>query len=531
MAFKRKLTPRRKGGHKFVSKGRTHKESHVRRSNLDSMLMPKYKCRFDGNGINTAIWTSRKLLDDGAYAGTSGTTSNQVGNRMKSEGGDWDAFQCLPGRQCYMEFTCLPMFSPNDVDSSVSSLFGSKLYKGHEMNFGRLVAEAFKNNNIYMFEDNAYNSGISPDEGDMLYNLFTAGYYNFFAPGTTGQWNYRGRTYDQIMNTVVHYQGGKQTHRFTNQTSLPVYMEFVEYSPKDMMPMTVHVGDIDAANVASKQYAIPGLYETIMEDRWYQMVYHKRLNPDGGPGAVNGAIGDSSASNNNLDIRAGFNELDDKDFKLKGKMYLTEMRFNLGKPKRVRVDPGQTFTYELVMKPWSRSLRHMFRLMYLSLSMNHVNNAPINEWKRFGTNGPFFLHELVSKGLQVRCWGSTAYATTGTAAASYAGNGVNLRQFNSYANTEVNMGLIGGTDKDGITPNINGVKAVASHAVLMTHSVSEYHEVRVQPFFRSSNYVRYNTRANAYNPADLVLGDDMRTINPETLETDEVEGDGDDVMT
>lgn len=524
----KKLTARRKGETKFVSRGRSHKEHHVKARTLDSMLMPKYKMRFDGNGINTAIWHTAKDLNSGQTLSLSGQSGAVVttSNEQIIRGGDWNAFSCLPGRQCYMEFVALPLFNPNDTDTPVA-LKKSSNYCGLELNFGRLVNEAFKNNQTYMVDNAALSSGstVNADFED-LYNIFKLGFYSF--QDTVTDNTYRSKTYDQMMNTVIHYQGGKQVHKFTNTSSLPVYMEFREFTPKEMIPLSLHVSDIAGAGTSSNLWMFPGLYETIMEDREYQVAYNKRLFGGDAPATATQVGQDTTllsggvtyGPNNMYDYRAGFNELDDKDFKYKGKMTLTDMRFRVGNAKRVRVDPGETFTYEMILSPYTTSLNKMLRLMYLSMS--HITGATQGDQKKFGRSLPFFMHHHLSKGLQVRVTGSSAYAATDSSK--------KLAQFNSYASNSVNIGVTPSLTTDVAGAQVSGFKAQATHAVQMTHIMSEYHEVRVIPWYRSSNYVRYNTLANAYDALTLTLADDMRAINPADNAMEEVDGDGDRIM-
>lgn len=515
------------------SAARKHNRHTVHQKYLKGMFMPMVRTSWKGYGVNNATFTTGADLDnkkwitnganDGAdtstgvdeYGVPTGWAAVGVDDRIDwlNRAGDLNAIQCLPGRQIYMEFCALPMYKISEGLHTGTTRCNDLLKGGYMRSVFDLFQTCLNN---HAFTTGGYNAhegdipaaGASVPNND-VYDKLVAGLIDWNTETSND------RDAHRIIHSTFLYEGGQQSHKFTNETTLPIYIEIREFTPKNMMHYSGmrtddngRGGDMqtDGSNYSYGRY--PGMYESIYEDRKMQLSGWN-------------STGTSSTMLDRVDGTKFFDQLSDADFKYKGKMPITDMRWKVGDAKVHRIDPGETFTYTMILPPFSVKMTDILRFQnnYRGYIAGAVQNSFQNEngTKAFGFN-PIF-----SKFVQIRARGSKSFCQIAGQNAPTGG-----MQFDSFADREVATSLVTGATWTNITSdsqvigltsdvtrtNPTTIKAVTTHAAMLTHTMSENHQCRLLPFVKTYAIEKYDWSANAADNRLVTIYDRMMAMDP-----------------
>lgn len=511
----------------MISRARKHARHGVRQKYMKGMFMPLYKSTWKGNGINNVMWNTNVDLDSATYnvdLPNDATATNTVDWLNKA--GDLNSVQCLPGRQIYMEFCALPIFKITDVAGTLTSRSLDLFKGGYMRSFADLFQDCLNNHPFttggYVSHENDIPSTSATTPFTAVYSLIKD---NFMT--VSGNLNQNDAYLQRLINSTFMYEGGNQVHKFTNTTTLPVYIEIREFTPKTLMSYSISRGDFPdylTGTAITTNYVnrYPGLYETIYLDRKSQAsAWANNTN--------NGSV------HNNADMNSLFDEVDDKDFKIKGKMAITNMRWKLGACNVHRIDPGETFTYTMILPPFSIKLIDMFNFM--RNYRNHVTGAVSqNLGTDLDNNGGYGFNPKFSKFCAIRAWGSKGFVGQGYATGA-TGTSAGFDQFDSYrpmeqtlgggnfANRATNSAIPTDTNDTSVRNPTTMKAAMITHAARLNHEMSETHSCRLLPFVRTFAIDQFNWLPNAKDSKLVNIMDNVFAIDPAENDMEIVGGD------
>lgn len=444
---------------------------------LDDVIMPLYKYSFKGYGVNNCFFNTMTNLANGTNTKTD-----------PGYAGDWSSFACLPGRQCYMEFNALPLFDISKV-SGVTNGSGAANFKT-TASIAKLISNCLKanpvpfKNYLYQYENFETNTSGSFE------NLFTdVLLYDRFA-------NLDALNADRRLNTTFYYEGGYQVHKFYNTTSMPVYVEVREFRPKNPLSYTLHRGDFETGGSPVNTASFPGMFETMSNDL-------TALRADTSAPAF------APASRNNTGPDQLWNELDDKGFKYNRYMSETNQRWIVGEKVTHRVDPGETFTYKMVLPPFTLKIKDIYQ--YLNYYINHVSGSVGSFSTASNSNFvPAFL-PAYSKFCSIRMTGSIGFLHPNPAVADT----------DSFANSFAYPSLT----SDTVTANNGPLRGTATHSVRMTHEVTEVHNCRALGTYDKFHQDVFNYLPNASDKTDITTADRLSFIDPTSNDQEHPAGD------
>lgn len=509
----------------MISIAKKHRGHAVKQKYFKGVFMPLYKSSWMGNGINNAMWNTNVDLNSATWNTDLPNTTDNSTIPWLNKAGDLNAIQCLPGRQIYMEFSALPVYKITDMTGIATSRSTNLFYGGYMRSFADLYQDCLNNHpwttGGYSAHEGEIPSATASGPNAVVYSQIMNGGYS-----AAGEVEANDASFQRLINSTFMYEGGKQTHKFTNTTTLPVYIEIREFKPKTLMAYSMSRGDfndyqtgITPGNIWVGRY--PGMYESIYLDRKSQASAWANSSKTAG------AVHEFS----NMDDL--FDELDDKDFQYKGKMAITDMRWRVGKKQVHRIDPGETFTYTMVLPPFSIKLGEMFSFM--KNYRNHIGtaNQAFNANMADSLNGGFAINPLFSKFCSIRAWGSKGFVSSEWGSPGYD-------QFDSFRPQETKVDTNGTITyrndptnsavptvlNDTAVRNPTTMKAgMISHAARLNHTMSESHSCRLLPYVKFYAIDKFNWTPNATDSKFIGLNDQVFAVDPEENNIEGVGGD------
>lgn len=457
---------------KIYSLAKRKGNRHVDRKMLDNMLSPVYSVTKKDYGISTVFYDT-------------GATSTDI-----PDSGNMSSLQCLPGRQVYLEFAALPIRPPTHTATGIT-----KSTYILPWSFIDLLYGAYKRNRAF-----TQNANQVTDPANFAWSTATG---SMNLPNTAG--GGMGAGQDTIMNSTstlftfventlsnaafnfkFKYMGGHQTHKFMNTTTLPIHGEVREFTPRQCMTYDLRRRTIAASNQTCQIY--PGMYSTLLADR-IRLENRESTAADAGGSAYNY-------------VQDGlYNEIDDRNFKYKPGMEETNFRWVVGPAKKFTIYPGETFTYKMVIPPFSGdSFQFIKNIQRQWTNLGGASEAEV-EWGNTPSFAPGF-----SKFCQIRLIGSNAYKLP-----RYSDNDATYDP--NYVNDASND-AIAGSNAFGPYNNANRpILHSATHSVRVTHTVCEHHSMRTFPTFDGRIHIFKDSTANAESGADITRTDQMVFID------------------
>lgn len=490
---------------------------------LTNFFMPLYRYSWKGYGHNNAVWHTMKSM-------TNIDATTPIRNNVQA--GDCVMLSCLPGRQVYAEFNALPLLSIYDAGSTYHGFTNNvrDTYQGYAMPLLELAERALLNNTFFPLVPSAISDTSNSATQALPSTAVTADFIREILQLTSVKINSDVKAdrekLSRLLELEIDYEGGFQSHKFTNTTSLPVYVEVREFMPKVKLGDTM-ITDIFGTNGivgggVGVAYSPPGIRDTLTADLARQKNKSMGVNATAYP-----------------DNLAAFDELDDKAFKYNRYCKMTNERFVVGDPVHHRIDPGHTWTYTMLLPAFKVKMSELFEFnshfIETSATTTTTNtqqimsqpNANGASWNTAYNNySPKF-----SKFISVRITGSKSWTSgavgsgtpTVTQHDAMTNDGVsNLSYINSITQTKSNNGVESGPFPTGINPYIMDGVRTASHAVNVLHEVAESHGCRIKPMCHSYHKEEYNWLPNANNRNMITQADEMGHLDPEDNEVQTV---------
>jgi len=416
--------------------------------------------------------------------------------------GDCCSVQCSPGRQIYLEFSMFPQVAMKKHTGYAVTKISNLDCMGFDL--AHMMDKAF------MFGNNSIST-----------NNFSAG--DQLLPGTNNTtfsdiiFNHRldqTPTYNadnsKLRQVCFNYEGGYHMHEFTNPTNLPIYVELIEYKPRNLMSFST--SEFVSAGISVLR--IPGLYESIHSDLCDQKAWDYNLTlPSETANGTNIATGSAGGAADNTKFDKLFNELDDKGFKLGGKMPITNMRWVILNKVKVRIDPGNSYKYTVEHKPFSFTPADLIRYND-HYRIHALTDATAKTGLISGTFNPYALNPLFSRGLSVRVTGSKAFITGSSTTAEVNSFGIDTD------GTEYVNNIYANSKNGGTSFSKQPINALVTHAAVITHQVTESHKFRMRS--KPDNNIKFFTdyRPNAASATDVLTTDTVLNMNVETLDVE-----------
>lgn len=496
--FKRKAVNRKNrriNRRRDSSKGRLKiRDTHVNTKFLDAVFSPAIRVKKQYYGVNTALFHSN--INTNNYANNSDPKV-----KIYAVAGDCVSMQALPGRQIYAEFMMFPQAPLNQLGNTSDNT--DKLdCLGYDI--GKMMDQALQYSNIARMGYYTHSEGdVMPDTNVSVYSSMLANGQYAVIP-----------TYDaensKFRQTTFFYEGGSHVHEFMNPTNLPIYVELIEYKPRNLMRYSQSAFYSDASDIADINVTrIPGLYESIHLDLCDQKAYEYSAGQSDVKNGSNILSGSATGAADNTQFDKLFNELDDKGFKMSGKMPITNMRWKILNKVVVRIDPGNVYKYTVEHRPFS--FTPMELMQYNAHYRLHAQTDATSEQVFTPpTSTAYGFNPLFSRGLAIRAWGSKSFGSNST-----------LTQRNTFG-----IDANGGEVVNNVQPNSKNdktgttafpINSVATHSAVITHTCVESHKFRMRA--RPDNNIKFftNYMPNASSQNDLTTADTQYQMNPETL--------------
>ncbi len=469
---------------KMYSLAKRKGNRHVNGRMLDNMLSPVFSITKKDYGYST-------VHDDG------GASSTEL-----PEQGNLSSVQALAGRQIYLEFMALPIRNLPVVSvSAVAGLptFINSVYK-RTFSFIDLLHAAFLRNRTLVQNTNKVvdPSAFLQDPNIPGFNIpavaFNATYTGTFNSTNTIQDFVENVLSNAAFNFKFCYMGGHQTHRIMNTTTLPIHIEIREFRPRFPMAYDLRRRQIGAYGNYDCGI-VPGLYQTMYADRI------RIMNRD-----------DSSILLNDS-AHGLYDDIDDRNFKYLPQMEETNFRWVVGAARKATIYPGETFTYKMVLPPFSGDSFQFVKNLQRKWTNLGNNAQAIEEWGVTPTLAPGF-----TKHCQIRIIGSRAYSL-----GKYEDNSTNDPIYTKDGNNDAYPGT--GT----MNPSFNNdrpIDHVATHGPRITHTVTEHHSMRTFPSFDGRVHIFTDETANAETGNDISRSTQMAFIDPMENGEELIPGDG-----
>jgi len=472
----------------------------IDQSDLTDMFLPLYEYSWKGYGVNNAIFHTMKAMK---FLGVSST----VTAGLQPAGGDLTTLSCLPGRQVYCEFNALPLYNLYDAATTMHADTGANAngYNGYCRSVAELAERTLMHNNFFPLNANTNDLAgqikSSDIQNDLLKTLWKASSYDAFTSSNSAY-----LTNTKMLDVEFIYEGGFQSHKFTNTTSLPIYMEFEEFMPKTVL--TPHVINADFGTSTTGVAArAPGLYETIYLDKFRQAQKQNGLDASKYP-----------------EQSGQYDDMHDKAFKYNRYMKLTNSRWVVGERVRHRVDPGNTFTYTMQLPSFKLKFSDVYEYKdYFSLSTNSHPTSMYGQGTTTGRINPCYFPKF-SKHLCVRAYGSMSF-TQGGVGSSTPGILQKDAMDDPLATNVLNIGPSDFSIQ--INPHSTLGVRTATHGVQLVHTMTEKHSCRLKPVCQAYHSENLNYLPNANNNNQINILDDMGFLDPTSNEQEDVEGDMD----
>lgn len=277
----------------------SRKNYKITQSDMNALLCPKFKFRYDGFGYNQAMTKcTGKSVDVTTYDSALGVTSAGK-NTLADPKGWWKGCEWASGQQYWFETVALPMYKkfPDGSRRSVTEL-------------------------IEKYADVASN-------GNFLSNLDVDGYYRsvdtyYNGGGTEGTVN--------VINSSAYafnicYHGGNQTHKFTNMSPIDVHMEFWELHPRRYMSGYVRTGTLGAEDTPANGpiYRPEWVWDDLIKDHMENSPFNNNKAP--------------------FDDKKAYDEIHDVGVRIDNDCRRVMFKYKVSKSRRVKIPPGGTFTY------------------------------------------------------------------------------------------------------------------------------------------------------------------------------------------
>jgi len=504
--FKRKASFRKKrriNRRKDSSKGRLKiRDTHVNTRFLDAVFSPAVKIQKKYYGVNSATFHSNMDFD--------GLSTNADKKKaLMAVAGDCVSLQALAGRQIYAEFTMFPQ-TPITVLDNTDSLI-SKL-DCLSTDIGYMMDQALQFANIQNISNwNFTVSDYSDNNQTKFSEILKTGNYSIKPTYADGGSNDEKK----LRQMTFYYEGGSHVHEFTNPTNLPIYCELIEYKPRNLMRHSTSEFNSDATGDITVS-RLPGLYESIYLDLCDQKPYdYGNNNPPAGDNGINVAATGTTGVADNTKTDKYFNELDDKGFKMSGKMQLTNMRWKILNKVVVRIDPGQVYKYTVEHKPFKFSPADLMK--YNNHYRFHMDTDATSE-SRFA-NTIFALNPMFSRGLALRCWGSKSFNLANSTYLQKNSFGLDSGGTVAVNNVQPN------SKNDKSTLGVYPISGVATHSPIITHTCVENHKCRMRQKPENNIKIFSNYLPNAGSADDIGISDIQSFMNPLTNNHELLDGD------
>lgn len=469
---------------KIYSLAKRKGNRHVDRKMLDAMFSPVYSVTKKDYGISS-------VFDDSAASGDD-----------IPESGNMSSLQCQPGRQVYFETYALPCRSMpyKDYTSVIESPY-KRPWSFIELLYGAFKRNSYLNQVASQVMQPSTISLSTTAIGDSMLDPQNTNLFSQFFKLKLGT----GIDYDLLdfventlsnarFNFKFQYMGGHQTHKFQNTTTLPIHIEIREFSPRQPMNYDVVRRTISpplATAYVSDCYKAPGMWQTLMADLLRQFD-REQTSADAG-GAQYQYI-----------PHEYFDEIDDKMFKYNTGCKDTNFRWIVGNPIKATIYPGETFTYKMVLPPFSGdSLTFLQTVQRWWKYTAITDGTTTTEMSNVG-NTPGFMPGF-SKFASIRIVGSRAYKAAATNDSNVVDpDYVTDAKNNAYASA----GMVNPSNNAG-----RPITAVATHGVRVTHTQVEHHAIRTFAVHDARTHIYHDFTANAKNTGDILPGDQMKYID------------------
>jgi len=368
-----------------ASKGPRRRKFVYNNKQITDILASPLKLVIHGYGVNNLYYVRGQKINDFVEGTATGTV-------VETTGGDLRTLGCLPGRQVYYEDVALKFKDPTTSNGTTNGCAWTTTVDN-------LMVRAQYEGRTFQSHNTQTSLGFSSDESKLL-NRFI-------------------------------YHGGCVIHKFTNTTNTTTYMEFREFTPRQIFPQYTY---LEGSVTNAKN---DGLYRTIEKDLTVQNVASLFLPTPTG---------------------TTFNQFDDKGFKYNSKCLLTNSRWVVGSPITVKVQPGETYTYKMVLPPFQfKTSEFMLLLNSGTTSMNGSDTTPVYV--------PGF-----TKHLMMRAWGeSNVYS-------------VSDKWNDASATTDTLLDPMPTDNLNNSEAPVQQLDRVTSAGVRLAHTRSEYHTYRGVPY-------------------------------------------------
>lgn len=463
---------------------------------LTDYLCPVYSYNWKGYGHNNALWHTMK----------NHISANSGDDTIKAEAGDAVVLSCLPGKQVYCEFNALPGYNLFDNTSRhAQTLTRANNYRMYCRSLCELLDKCFAYGNFFPNNTSMYGIGnqLQGDDGGVkqFSDILVQPSWQAAVQDLASVFKLT-----KLIDTEIVYEGGAQIHKFTNTTSLPIYIEFREFMPKDPLAPELIYGDFSALDGTGvpqfgNAYRTAGLFHTIALDKQRAQQAEDMAGDNTGPDQLH-----------------YFEDYDDKGFKYDRFMKITNSKWVVGDAIRHRIDPGNTFTYTMQLPGFRMRFSELWKWdnMYAFTGTNGTLQWFEGPGHTGGTAASYCYFPKFSKFLQVRATGSRAFTQGVTGSATGK-----INQRNSMADDIAYNVLDKPTavydDKD-INPHMLDKVKIASHAVQLLHTVEESHRIRMLPLCAKYHKDQLNFMPNAAGDNAITLADDMGFMDPTSNE-------------
>lgn len=273
----------------------------ITKNDINALLCPKYKFRYDGFGYNQALTKCTGLaVDVTSYDAATGVTSASR-NTLSLPKGWWKGCEWAPGNQYWFESAALPIYK--------------KIPDGSRRSVTELIE---KYADVQSGNASAFNAGLDVD------SYYKAIETYFSGAGTEGS----GFVVNQSAYAFnICYHGGNQTHKFYNMGVTDVHMEFWELHPRHYMAGYVNQGYTSAAQTPANSpiYRHEWIWHDLVKDHLENSPFTNNKQP--------------------FDDNRAYDEIHDIGVRIDNDCRRILFKYKVGKSRRVKIPPGGTFTY------------------------------------------------------------------------------------------------------------------------------------------------------------------------------------------